>query len=1163
LRRVLVVVGEAGSGKSHLFADAVATALNNSAPAILLLGQYFSGHAIRREFLHCLDLADYDFDTVLQALNAAGKVAQSRLIILIDALNEAHALRMWPDQLAGFVADILRYEWLAIGISLRPEYEDRLIPEAVKNHAAYVICRGIQSPDEQEQAAVQYFVKRGITRPAVPWLAPEFSNFLFLKTCCDALQELGIHEFPRGLHGSLQILKFYLDSVDSKLHKRFPDIDIPKTALASSVRRIANSMAMARTDYISVKLGTESCEVEFGCRGPRATLSWFSVLISEGLLRRDHVFPDNQDDPWAHVEDVYRFTYQHFSDHLIVQALLEAVDDIGDAFNTGGALRFLVENDDVWTWSSLWSALAVQIPEKFAGKELLDVLPDETGTPTDHYSLCEAFEHNLLWRSNSAFSAQTLTLFNTLVGERNDPKADILIRLATLRDHPWNAEFLDQNLQRWPLPERDAFWTVHINRVTGDDRHPLWELIRWSLMANLEPADTETLRLAAITLAWVFTSSSRPLRDTATKALTAIFSHRPQLIPGVLERFRDVDDLYVLECVCAAILGAMTRGRVREDDIKASARAIYRAIFTRETPPLNINLRDYARAVIEYALLYDCLDDGIDIEKCRPPYQSPWPLSDATKKEIEHIAENSGGKQILFSACDWGDFARYEIEPAVHHLTSIPLNQPRPLNDEDRETTFLEALASWDKQKQEAFAQLKSAVDEKAASRRMALHTEEEFSISVSYSEETVERVRTCESQFISLLNTGERRTYEQLMLPVLFPDRIPYQDRRLPQFDAQFAKRWITKRAYDYGWNNELFPHDDGHYSGRERPTVERIGKKYQWLALFELLARLTDNVWAIEGWSERAIVYDHPADWLVRDIEPSLLTNAKPPLNENRWWQAISLELEPIQSTLLPTWPFQEEPPNIPDWMNVVAPDGTPWLLLYGFFSVREDRAEKNISLLAFKRDIFVRVSTILVEAHAVGAAISKLKGCRLADPNGHEAIDWTDGPFLCEYPWRNTWRTDCSPYEDGGSRNFAGIRYMRPVARHLWESHLDSSLQNGASVCMPNPWIGAKLGLRPHLDYVGESVAGTDRQAIFIDPTVGMSDASAALVNKERFFKFLKEEGLECLWIVAGERNAWPSGHHGDYACRSFASVYRWTGKEWIGEKWYKDKRRNPNC
>jgi hypothetical protein len=335
LRRVLVVVGEAGAGKSHLFADAIATSIHNRTPAILVLGQHFPGQDIRREFLRCLDLAHQDFDEVLQALSAAGEAAQTRLIILIDALNDTHTLRVWPDQLAGFVSDILQHEWLAIGVSLRPEYEDRLIPETVRNKAAHVICRGIQCFEEQEQAAVQYFVKRGITRPAVPWLTPEFSNFLFLKTCCDALQELGIHEFPRGLRGSLQVLKFYLDSVDAKLHRRFPNIDIPKSAMTNAIRSIAGSMAKAQTDYVSSNLATDICEAEFGCRGPHATLSWFSVLTSEGIFRRDHIFHNKNDDSFAHVEDVYRFTYQHFSDHLIVQALLEKINDIGAAFEAG------------------------------------------------------------------------------------------------------------------------------------------------------------------------------------------------------------------------------------------------------------------------------------------------------------------------------------------------------------------------------------------------------------------------------------------------------------------------------------------------------------------------------------------------------------------------------------------------------------------------------------------------------------------------------------------------------------------------------------------------------------------------------------------------------------------------------------------------------------
>ena len=290
-----------------------------------------------------------------------------------------------------------------------------------------------------------------------------------------------------------------------------------------------------------------------------------------------------------------------------------------------------------------------------------------------------------------------------------------------------------------------------------------------------------------------------PSEGYSDNSLIIIFVSHPGLIPGVLARFRDVDDLYVMERVCAAVLGAITR-RVSREDITASAHAIYRLILLRrETPPFNINLRDYARTVIEYAVWQGCLDGDIELEKCRPPYRSPWPLSDITQEELEKTAEEIGGKQILLST-HWGDFARYKIETRVQHLTRIPIDQPRPLNDEEREKAFLAELALWSNQKQEAFAQLKAAVDEKTASWHMEIDTEDNVSLHFSYSQEKTERVEACAAQFIALLTVSEKRTYEQLMLPVVLPDLIHHEDRHIQQFDDNIAKRWITKRAYDYG---------------------------------------------------------------------------------------------------------------------------------------------------------------------------------------------------------------------------------------------------------------------------------------------------------------------------------------------------------------------------
>lgn len=1075
LTRTIVVVGEAGSGKSHLFADAVGRAVARGRPALLLLGQHFHGNQFRRAFLDRLDLANHDFRIVLQALNSAAEAAGERCMILIDALNEATDLKVWRDDLAGVVSEILTYEWLCVGVSCRPEYEKYLIPEGVRQKATLLVCRGIRSPDEQEQAAIQYFEKRGIVRPAVPWLAPEFSNFLFLKVCCDALRNLGRTEFPRGLHGAQEVFRFYLESLTSKVRCRFPEVDFPAGAVLTAVRSIATRMARDHVDHIETGAAKEICHTTFGGSEPRYNKSWFSVLCEEGLFRKDHLFDAKEIDPFETRQEVFRFTYQKFSDHLVVEAFLQEHSDLHAAFQSGGGMRFLVEGEQASAWSTAWTALAVQIPEKLAGLEVFDILPDDRSELAESYVLQAAFKDSLLWRSSDAFSDRTLQLFNDMEGDWYDPRLEILIRLSTLRDHPWNArQLLDPSLRRMPMPARDAFWTIEVNRATEKDGHPAWVLMRWCLRADLSRAESQTLDLAATVLCWFFASSNRKIRDTATKALIAVIAARPSIYPDLLQRFIEVDDLYVGERVCAAGFGAAVR--IGAAELKEISHAIYEVIFASGEPPVHLNLRDYAQAIVQYAALRECIDERIDLVRCTPPYKSSWPLEDAVDAELTRMVEEAGGIQILHSALEWGDFGRYVIQSRMRNFSDVSLVDSRPLNQEEqRDASRLAKRAN-----------------------------------------------------------------------------------RDLPPFDVAFAKRWVVRRAYAYGWNAQLFPSDrSSEEMGSQRPLVERIGKKYQWLALSELMARLSDNVWTIGSWSERALVYDHPAhDWFVRDVEPSVLTD-HPAEEGSPWWQRHSLPMEPLGDMDLAAWPFRSEAPNSPDWLQARASDGREWLLLYGLFTVRERRDGASVSKIGIVRHTFVRVSSIIVTRADVEVVFEKLKGQQLSDPSDHDAVDWTDGPFLCEYPWRDTWTREDDAFEEG-FRSLKGIRYMRPVARHVWESHLDISLSEGARFCVPHPWVGSRMMLRPCLQRPGELLDARTGEVAFLDPSRGAS-GRGALVDEDKFFEFLGQENLECLWIIAGERNAYPSGIAGDFACRYFGSVYRRENGSWIGHRWHEDRKR----
>ncbi|WP_212578166.1 hypothetical protein, partial [Vibrio parahaemolyticus] len=75
---------------------------------------------------------------------------------------------------------------------------------------------------------------------------------------------------------------------------------------------------------------------------------------------------------------------------------------------------------------------------------------------------------------------------------------------------------------------------------------------------------------------------------------------------------------------------------------------------------------------------------------------------------------------------------------------------------------------------------------------------------------------------------------------------------------DIQQCRLWITKRAYELGWNSELFPRDGfGTSNSRHENDLERIGKKYQRIALDEIQARLADNYWILNGWPEEPCIY------------------------------------------------------------------------------------------------------------------------------------------------------------------------------------------------------------------------------------------------------------------------------------------------------------------
>jgi hypothetical protein len=1163
-QRAALIVGRAGSGKSHLLAHAAERALSGSQPAILLLGQQLRAAPLWPQILHRLGVPHVSPDEFLAALDAAGEAGRCRALFLIDGLNEGPGASLWRNEIAAFFAKISEFPNVCCVMSCRTEYVEYLVPDSTLKKLPKFEARGFETPEEQERAARIYLDKRGIARPATPWLAPEFTNPLFLRSCCNALNTEGQHEFPRGLTGTKAIFSFYIESVARNLGTGRDGSDdlVAPTKLALS--GIAGKMAVERRDYIARATATEIALHAFKLLPPPTDSSWLEVLQRNGLLRFDPDPNANPADPLQPPSDVVRFSFQRFQDYLMADALLAGVKSPRAGFRDGGTLSFVIEKDQVsWRWRGLVEALSTQLPERFK-VELVDVLPGKSDPWWTQFQVQDAFCESVRWRGKSSFSSRTLALFNSLTYGSVD-RISLLTELSVSIEHPWNAELLHRNLAKKRLAARDAFWTVSINNSDQDDSHPLTRLVDWALVAPLANVADETRRLSALVLTWTFSSSTRPLRDRATKALTKLLLVDSALFGALIKAFANVDDLYIWERLFAAAYGAACIDQ-SSHRLESFSRLAWTSIFAKQTPPPHMLLRDYARGLVELALHHNALPEEISVSKCRPPYASKPPKLSVTESQLEKIAEKAGGEAIARSCTSLiGDFGRYEIDTTVTRFTSTRLSDAPPLVAREVFDQFRKDIVTT-AERRDALTQLQQAVTPLFAIRFRSVAGKEPQLTKQGRMmlERQVRNIQRAEQRLLGLFTQVERARYARDARHYLVGfGRSKSSKLRESNIDSAAACRWVAKRAYDLGWRRTRFPLDDNRGYGdlsRDRPSHERIGKKYQWLALDELLSRLADRFWLREASQFKTAMYDTPPDvGFLRDIDPTVLPEVEGvSALETEWIPGPRIELEETSEGKLSQWPFLKHPEKaLPQLIHSKDPNDRPWTKLYEHVSVTEKYGKGHLGEHGLRQQEFRFIFTAIVGRENLEKLIKHLSDGKSIDVMRWDPPEHTDGPYLREIGWRTS---NVAPqWRDDGWSTPAGLRVAFPVYEYQWESHLDASLPAGADALVVAPWLSSQLALQQSYP---DGRCFTDTQGIlrFFSRRVG-GESSCAVIDTKLFEDYLESNGLACVWLMVAERNAWPGGSNASAAWR------RSEGCCWIEDgkmksrTWHRDQVNRP--
>lgn len=350
-----------------------------------------------------------------------------------------------------------------------------------------------------------------------------------------------------------------------------------------------------------------------------------------------------------------------------------------------------------------------------------------------------------------------------------------------------------------------------------------------------------------------------------------------------------------------------------------------------------------------------------------------------------------------------------------------------------------------------------------------------------------------------------------------LISDRGNY-DNRHPAY--QRVRRQIKARIIELGYSSSAFAEIDRDIAGhtwraesRGKSRVDRYGKKYSWIAFFEMYGVRRD-----QGGLSESRTFERTSDV---DIDPSFPQPA-------RTWIPALPDLFADAPRDPEAWIANGPTPDYHHLLNPTQVDNQPgpWALLEGF--IEQSASDDERRLFTFLRGVLVdsnQVQNLLLAfdarpypgnnaipeptadyyTYAGEIPWSERFGSNLRGPNGVDRRD----------------ERDAFEYHDG-SHWQPGISVELPVCRFAWESY-HSELNQLSSTLAPAPALCQRLGLVNHQGEL-DLYDSTGNLATMYRELKGEQETlkgELAYIRCDLLANYLSESAKTLVWILWGER------------------------------------------
>lgn len=349
----------------------------------------------------------------------------------------------------------------------------------------------------------------------------------------------------------------------------------------------------------------------------------------------------------------------------------------------------------------------------------------------------------------------------------------------------------------------------------------------------------------------------------------------------------------------------------------------------------------------------------------------------------------------------------------------------------------------------------------------------------------------------------------------------------------VDWAGRWIAQRAIDLGWTQDLFgafESRDDLRRGREGHKNERFGKKYQWIAHRELLARLADNYHpAYHEWN-LSDEYQGPWYSYVRDFDPSLPPSViesgsrvcRLTTDESAAWAILRKPNLDVAMAAREWVQLECDLPAAIDLVVAMDPEGTQWIALQRFSSWDRDNATRR-GMTQRERDVFFLQFSWLVPRGKGAAVRDQLASVRLKGRWMPEAKR-VQQQYLGEgasSPIVATSLQDLDVDDMPAQVQGLGIAPRPATEEYSWEgSSLDCSLDRNVDCHAPVPEL---LGKARWIGHTAQWAMGGQPVARAIHVPDGENGQEVLVVEAEWLRTRLNDLDSDLVIGVLGERHA----------------------------------------